>query len=161
MSITEGRRSRASRIWRWVGRHIGPLISLAALAGLVWWASRQGAPSFPTQASKLALVVAAVGVYAVATVARGWRWHKILQHSHIDHRTIDAYALVVVGYMGNTVLPMRGGELVRTVLLGQRSSSLKREIFGSIIAERLLDVVALVLMFALVTWLKVAGSPVG
>jgi len=107
------------------------------------------------------MVAGAIGVYALATLARGWRWHRILFHSQIDHQRADAYGLVVVGYMGNTVLPLRGGELLRVVLLGQRSNSTRREILGSIIGERLLDAVALALLFGALTLLSLTEAPGG
>jgi hypothetical protein len=63
--------------------------------------------------------------------------------------------------MGNNVLPARGGELLRVVLMAPRSQARRRELLGSIIAERLLDVVALGGLFAVMTLASVGGSPVG
>jgi glycosyltransferase 2 family protein len=68
---------------------------------------------------------------------------QILWRSKVDATRGDAYALVPVGYMGNNVLPARGGELLRTFLLGGRVASTKRTILGTILAERVLDAVAL------------------
>ena len=45
--------------------------------------------------------------------------------------------------MGNNVLPARAGEALRVVLLDQRTGAGKRKITGSIVAERVLDVIAL------------------
>jgi hypothetical protein len=67
-----------------------------------------------------------------------------MRSTHIQHRRTDAYGLVAVGYLGNTVLPARGGEVFRIFLLSERSTALKREVLGSIVAERLLDATALV-----------------
>jgi uncharacterized membrane protein YbhN (UPF0104 family) len=92
---------------------------------------------------------------------RGWRWHAILRHLGDSHRTSDAYTLITVGYMGNTVLPARGGEVLRTVLLSNRSDVSKTEALGSIISERLLDAASLVILFAVLTWAGIAGSPLG
>lgn len=139
----------------------GVLVSVVALVAVVWWALNQEAPRFPTAPGDLALLGAAVALYVVATVVRGWRWHVILRLDGISHRAVDALALVCVGYMGNTVLPARGGEVLRVVLLRQRTTARKREILGSIIAERLLDAVVLVALFALLTWVGVAGAPTG
>lgn len=140
----------------------GVVISVVALAAVVWWASRQDAPSFPSKPGDIALVVAAIGLYGVATLVRGWRWHVILRLDGIDHRARDALGIVCVGYMGNTVLPARGGEVLRVVLLKQRSpGARKREILGSIIAERALDAVVLIALFAMLTFVGVAGSPTG
>lgn len=140
---------------------VGVVISLIALAAVVWWAANQPTPKFPDTADRLALIFAAVALYAVATFARGWRWHVILRRSHIRHSPLDACELVAVGYMGNTVLPARGGEVLRILLMADRSGARRREILGSIIAERLLDVVALVLLFAPLTWIGVGGAPAG
>ena len=139
----------------------GIAVSALSLAAVVWWASKQEAPKFPTATADLALLVVAVFVYAGATVLRGWRWHVILRLDGIEHKPADAMALVCVGYMGNTVLPARGGEVLRVVLLGQRTTARKREILGSIVAERALDAVVLVSLFAMLTFVGVAGSPTG
>jgi uncharacterized membrane protein YbhN (UPF0104 family) len=145
----------------WWRRWGGVLVSFVALAAVIWWGSKQEAPQFPTSAEDLALLAAAVGLYGVATLIRGWRWHEILHRLGAGHRTSDAYALVTVGYMGNTVLPARGGEVLRTVLLAGRSNARKREVLGSVISERTLDAVSLVLLFVALTWAGIADSPVG
>jgi uncharacterized membrane protein YbhN (UPF0104 family) len=139
----------------------GAVLSLLAVALVVWWAARQDAPTLPTSASALLDLAAGVGLYAVATLIRGWRWHEILRKLGAGHRTSDAYALITVGYMGNTVLPARGGEVLRTVLLAGRSDVGKTEVLGSIISERLLDAASLVILFAVLTWAGIAGSPLG
>jgi len=140
---------------------LGLAISAVLLAAVVWWALEQPKPTFPSSPENLLPLAVAIGLYAVATVIRGWRWHMILLHAGIGHARADAYALTVVGYMGNTVLPARGGEILRILLLGERTDARRREILGSIVAERALDAVALVVLFALLTWSRVAGAPVG
>ncbi len=139
----------------------GFVVSIIAIGAVVWWALRQEAPRLPTAAGDLGLLGAALLVYAAATLARGWRWHRVLGGAGIEHPTRDAYALVCVGYMGNTVLPARGGEALRILLLAERSTALRREVLGSILAERMFDVVALVLLFATLTFVGIAGAPAG
>lgn len=140
---------------------VGILVSALSLAAVVWWASQQEAPRLPTSAGALAVVAAAVGVYALATAVRGWRWHRLLRAAKVPHATRDAYALVPVGYMGNTVLPARGGELLRVFLLASRSTARRREVLGSIVSERLVDALALALLFVGLTFAGVADSPLG
>jgi hypothetical protein len=82
-----------------------------------------------------------------------------MRSTHIQHRRTDAYGLVAVGYLGNTVLPARGGEVFRIFLLSERSTALKREVLGSIVAERLLDATALV--FAALSLSGVARASAG
>jgi glycosyltransferase 2 family protein len=139
----------------------GAAVSVVSLAAVVWWASRQNAPPLPRSGSAAAFLVGALAVFAAATAIRGWRWHRILALAGVRHRASDAYALTAVGYMGSTVLPARGGEVLRVVLLGQRSSARARDVVGSIVAERLLDVVVLGCLFAVVTALGVGVMPGG
>jgi uncharacterized membrane protein YbhN (UPF0104 family) len=140
---------------------VGLLVSLVSLTAFVWWASRQDAPKFPTEAEDWALLVAAVGVYGLATLARSWRWHEIMKRADVGHRRADAFALVPVGYMGNTVLPARGGELLRIFLLAGRADARRREVLGTIIGERLLDAGSLIVLFVILTAAHVAGNPAG
>jgi uncharacterized membrane protein YbhN (UPF0104 family) len=125
------------------------------------WATKQEPPRFPTAPGDIALIGLGTLVYAIATLARGYRWHTILRHGGIDHSPVDAFALVAVGYMGNTVLPARGGELLRIVLLGERSSARRREILGTVLGERLLDAATLALLFVILTLAHVAENPAG
>jgi len=114
------------------------------IAGVVWWATKQEAPTFPSDLAGIMALVGALALYAVATLMRGERWLRILHRSDVKDATrADAHALVPVGYMGNNVLPARGGELLRTFLLGARVDAPKRTILGTILAERVLDAVAL------------------
>jgi uncharacterized membrane protein YbhN (UPF0104 family) len=140
---------------------LGITVSVVSVAGCVLWALHQSAPRFPHGIDRLSLLAAALGVYAAATFARGWRWHVILRRAGVPHDPIDAYGLTVVGYMGNTVLPARGGELLRILLLSQRSTARRREILGSIVPERILDAAALVVLFAAVTFAGSSSTPAG
>jgi len=115
----------------------------------------------PTGAGGAFWLVASVAVYGTALALRGWRWHRIMASSNIPHRRADAYGLTLVAYMGNTVLPLRGGEVLRVTIMNKRSPASLPEIIGSVIAERLFDLVALAAMFAVLTWEGVAGSPTG
>ncbi|HZV74422.1 MAG TPA: lysylphosphatidylglycerol synthase transmembrane domain-containing protein [Conexibacter sp.] len=119
------------------------VVWVVPIAGVVWWATKQQAPTFPTTFGGIMALVGALALYAVATLMRGERWARILWRSNVEATREDAYALVPVGYMGNNVLPARGGELLRTFLLGGRVTATKRTILGTIVAERVLDAVAL------------------
>jgi uncharacterized protein (TIRG00374 family) len=120
------------------------IVWLIPIVGIVWWASNQRAPTLPSDAEGILALVGALGLYGVATLMRAERWDRILRRADVDCRRADVYALTPVGYMGNNVLPARGGELLRTFLLGSRApGATKRTILGTILAERVLDAVAL------------------
>jgi uncharacterized protein (TIRG00374 family) len=146
---------RRLRVW------VGTGLSLLAVAGCVWWALRQEPPHLPGSTTGYPLLLGALLVSAILNALRGWRWHRILLGGDVAHRTSDAYGLTVVGYMGNTVPPVRGGEVLRVLLLSERTGARHRQVLGSILPERLLDAAALVLLFGAATVAGIAGTPVG
>jgi len=122
-------------------------ISVAALLGVAWWASRQHMPSLPDSADALSGLFGAVGLYVLTTLARGERWHRVLLL--VDGRSSrpDAYSLTAVGYMGNNTLPARAGDVLKSVITARRTGLTTPEVFGAAVAERVLDAVALGAMF--------------
>jgi uncharacterized membrane protein YbhN (UPF0104 family) len=129
---------------------LGIAISLVALAGVVWWASRQDPPELPSSGSELAALVGAIALYALATVVRSERWQRLLVDEGAAPHRVDTYALTCVGYMGNNVLPARAGDAIRMVLMAPRAHTSKRTVIGTLLAERLLDVAVLVAIFVIV-----------
>jgi uncharacterized membrane protein YbhN (UPF0104 family) len=127
-------------------------VSLIALAAVVWWASKQDAPKLPTGGHSIAWLAGGLGIYAVATLLRAERWHRILHLTGVDVGRRDSYSLTTVGYMGNNVLPARAGEMLRVVLLAPRAQAGKRELLGTVVAERVLDAIALAAIFVLVAY---------
>lgn len=140
---------------------LGPIVSAVALAGCVWWVTKQDAPRLPGSFEALASLFLAVGVYAGATLTRGWRWHRLLADSQLPHTRADAFALVPVMYMGNTVLPARAGEALRIVLLSRRTGARKRDITGTVVAERLLDAVTLAALLVVLALTGLAHTSAG
>jgi glycosyltransferase 2 family protein len=131
---------------------IQALFSLVALAAVIWWASKQDAPTFPDDAGSYVWLGAALGLYAIATLLRGERWHRILAVTGVRTGRVDCYALTTVGYMGNNVLPARAGEALKVVLLSGRCDASKRTLLGSVVAERILDLLALAVIFVVVVY---------
>jgi uncharacterized membrane protein YbhN (UPF0104 family) len=129
---------------------LGVAVSLLAVAGVVWWASRQQAPDLPSTRSELAALLGAIALYGVATVVRAERWQRLLVDERAVPTRADTYALTCVGYMGNNVLPARAGDAIRTVLMAPRAATSKRTVVGTLLAERLLDVAVLIVLFVVV-----------
>ena len=137
---------------------IQALFSIVALGAVIWWASRQDAPDIPSDTNAVAWLLGALAFYVVATVVRAERWHAILKQTKIEAKRSDCYGLSTVGYMGNNVLPARAGEALRVVLLDGRTGAGKRKILGTIVAERVLDLIALVVIFVLTVYLVLEGD---
>jgi uncharacterized membrane protein YbhN (UPF0104 family) len=134
-------------------------VSVAALAGVAWWVSHQNMPALPSAGAAAGPIVAGLALYALATLLRGERWHDLLELGGIHGARGDAYALTAVGYMGNNALPARAGDVMKAMLSAGRADAQRRDAFGALVAERLLDVAALLTVFAVVV--ATAGLPLG
>lgn len=140
---------------------VGVLVSIVSLAAVAWWISRQDAPRLPDSRGGLAWLALGLLVTAATLALRGWRWHAILRLSGIPHRLRDAFGLTLVAYMGNNVLPARGGELLKIGLMGERTTARRREVLGTVLVERSLDAAVLAALFAGLTWAGVKGAAGG
>jgi glycosyltransferase 2 family protein len=129
---------------------LGIVVSILALAGVVYWASKQQAPQLPSTPKEIAALIGAIALYALATVVRSERWQRLLVDEGATPHRADTYSLTVVGYMGNNVLPARAGDAIRVVLMAPRAATSNRTVVGTLVAERLLDVAVLLVLFVVV-----------
>jgi uncharacterized membrane protein YbhN (UPF0104 family) len=152
-AVAPSRRSQLMRI-------ASIVVSVVFLAAAVWWASKQKIPTLPNDTHAYASLAGALFLYALATLCRGERWHRLLRHTSIHPKRIDSYLITTVGYAGNNVLPARAGEALRTFLIAGRVYASKREVLGTIIAERVLDAAVLAIAFAFGAYgTLVSGNP--
>jgi glycosyltransferase 2 family protein len=121
-----------------------------AVAGVVWWATKQQPPKLPSTPKEIAALVGAILLYGLATVVRSERWQRLLVDEGATPARADTYALTCVGYMGNNILPARGGDVIRTLLMAPRANTSIRTVIGTLVAERLLDIAVLVVLFVVV-----------
>jgi len=133
---------------------VGIAISVVSAAAVIWWAANQPAPHLPSSRQAWIWLAVAVIVYlGNSTVLRGERWLMLLRRNggEAAHRS-DCYALSAVGYMGNNVLPARAGDAMRVVGMTPRAGMTYRSVIGTLVAERVLDVVVLVGLFVVVAF---------
>lgn len=87
--------------------------------------------------------------YLFGFIVRGIRWKYML--SPIKKiSTRSATEGVIVGYMGNNLLPARAGEIIRAVYIGNTEKISKTTSFGTVAIERIFDglVVVGILLFS-------------
>ena len=137
---------------------IGALVSIAVLGAVVWWALGQDPPEFPTSPDRLAELGAAVLIYFLACAVRGERWQVLLVENGARPHRADSYGLIAVGYLGNNVLPARAGDALRVVLIAPRAQTDARTAIGTLVAERLCDVLVLGVLFALLAYGVFSGA---
>ena len=84
-------------------------------------------------------------VLAVAIFLRAERWRLLFApRSRPSTRAITASLLI--GYLFNNILPARAGEAARIIALKQRAGTARFEALGTVVAERALDVVCLIIL---------------
>lgn len=137
---------------------LGAVVSVAMLAGLVWWASKQDPPELPTSASHLTALLAAIVLYFGACALRGERWQVLLVENRAKPKRADSYSLIAVGYLGNNVLPARAGDALRVMLMAPRAETDARTVIGTLIAERLCDVLVLGVLFLVLAYGLLSGA---
>jgi glycosyltransferase 2 family protein len=96
-------------------------------------------------------------ILTISYVVRGQRWRLVLSaERRIASMTV--FSATMAGYLGNSVLPARAGELLRSVLLGRRAGLSTSYVLATALLERLADVVALVIL-GLVALLVLSTAP--
>ena len=79
---------------------------------------------------------------------RGLRWKWLFKESS-SPSVSSLYRAELIGYFGNNVLPLRLGELLRTYIVGKENNLSKSFVFGTVVLERLMDMLALI-FFAII-----------
>jgi hypothetical protein len=77
---------------------------------------------------------------------RSWRWHLILSASNSRATLGDATAVTAVGFGVNSVSPFKLGELLRIGMIAQRAEIGVGEAAATVVLERILDVLALLVL---------------
>ena len=129
---------------------LGILVSIVSVAAIVYWASKQEAPQLPNTPTEILALLGAIALYALVTVVRAERWERLMVDEGAKPKRADMYALTVIGYMGNNILPARAGDAIRVFLAAPRAETSKRTVVGTLVAERLLDVAVLLVIFVVV-----------
>ena len=100
----------------------------------------------------LIFVTIACVLLIFSCIIRAYRW-KLLLYPFDKVQLKSVYSATMIGYFGNAIFAFRLGELLKaySVIKGTRIKTLQA--FGTVIIERLLDVIALVIIFIfLIPW---------
>jgi hypothetical protein len=98
------------------------------------------------QAGSSGLVLLAVAVAMVTYALRAFRWQYLLRALGPTHFGA-AFRTTVIGFAVNFLLPGRVGEVVRPYLLAREERLSATSAFATVILERLLDMVTVLVLF--------------
>jgi glycosyltransferase 2 family protein len=133
-SMKRGARSYQS----WLGFAVSLAFLYLALRNVQWgevWAS--------IRTARLELLLVGTAILYTGWLITALRW-KILLYSSPGLRVRDTFAYIAIGYLANSVLPMRLGELARATLLGRKKGIGISRVLGSIALERVLDLLTVI-----------------
>jgi uncharacterized protein (TIRG00374 family) len=128
---------------RWVILVIGLVVSL----GFLWYALRDlhlGEVWAALREANYWWLIPGVAVYFVSVWFRAWRWGFLLRAS----KRVSAnrlFPVVVIGYMGNDILPFRLGEVLRAYVLWRKEEINVGTTLTTAVLERLFDGLTMVL----------------
>jgi hypothetical protein len=81
-----------------------------------------------------------------ALIFRTIRWRILLHESH-PPAFYPTFFANVMGYMLSTILPIRAGDVARPALLARRTPVRFSEALGTVLTERVLDLLSILLLF--------------
>lgn len=136
------------------------IVSAGALVGIFLWARDQPAPDLPDDTTGWLQLALGLGLYALATVVRSERWYALLRHDGAEPVRKETYGLTTVGFAGNMVLPLRGGDALRLAYMAKHTGIRLRDSTGVLIAERGLDAGTLLLIYAVLAYGLLSGIDV-
>ncbi|MGH7397128.1 MAG: lysylphosphatidylglycerol synthase transmembrane domain-containing protein [Candidatus Rokuibacteriota bacterium] len=123
------------------------LLGLAVSAGLLvyfFWGVDLGVIAAHLRGTVWTLLALSVALAFASMWARAWRWSYLFPPGT---RPTHLYRALLIGYMGNNLLPLRAGELVR-IYVASRHGPRFWTTLATVVVERVLDGLALGLIIA-------------
>ncbi|MBN2346461.1 MAG: flippase-like domain-containing protein, partial [Candidatus Aminicenantes bacterium] len=110
------------------------------------------------------LLLPVLAVVVLGLLLRSLRW-KFLLAPIGEASTASLFASLNIGYMANTALPAHLGEILRAWHAGRKNGISAGSVFATVVIERMLDVLSLLLLLALAllvfpfpSWVRHSGA---
>ena len=131
--------------WSWpISILLAAVLLFLALRGVDWRALAR-----TIAGARWEYIAMAAGTTSCSLFLRAVRWRILLNaEGRLGIKTV--FCGNMAGYLGNSFLPARAGELVRSLLISRHGCLSKTYVLTTALAERLADVIALVLWSSLV-----------
>ncbi len=99
-----------------------------------------------------------LALYLLSYLVRAWRWHFLMRPvARVGFRPL--FAALMIGFLGNNLLPAHLGEFVRAYVLGRSENLSKSAVFATVVLERVYD--GLTVLFLLMVVLIFMDLPQG
>ena len=131
-------------------RHLRTAVIVLLTVGLLAFFFRKADPAAVWAETRRAdpwLIALATIVTALTYAIRALRWQSLLAPIGPTRYSV-AFETTVIGFAANSLIPGRVGEVLRPYLLARRESLNAMSAFATIILERMLDLAAVLILFA-------------
>jgi uncharacterized protein (TIRG00374 family) len=129
------------------------LVSVLAIALLGWFLRNANMADVWAQVRQARLDLLVVGFLMVVLsfVIRAYRWQYLLRPIG-PTRFRTAFRTTIIGAAALGVLPARAGDLLRPYLLARQEGLSTSATFATIVMERVLDLIAMLVLLAVYVW---------
>jgi glycosyltransferase 2 family protein len=127
---------------------------------LLWWTTRNLSPEEiqhlkdALNGAKYLLVIPAMFFLLLAHYSRALRWKILMEPLGFQPSTINTFFAVMLGYFFNLLVP-RLGEVMKCTLLARYEKTPVDKIIGTMVAERAIDVICLLIVIGVTVLLQV------
>ncbi|NJF25724.1 lysylphosphatidylglycerol synthase transmembrane domain-containing protein [Thermococcus sp. Bubb.Bath] len=126
---------------------------ITVMGALIWWAGTEGVLQILGRTNLFWLGMA-VSAYMGGVLTWALRWHVLIKSLNLNVKFKDTFVALFVGILFNNITPgaRGGGEAFRMYYLTKRSDSTYGEMLATITADRILDLVPVMIMLLLSTF---------
>jgi glycosyltransferase 2 family protein len=121
---------------------------------LVWWSIKDLSSADKSQikaalkTARYFLIIPVIIILLLSHIVRAFRWRLLIESLGYTSSKGNTFFAVMIGYLANQALP-RLGEIMRCTVLARYEKIPVDKLIGTVILERLIDALTLLLIFAL------------
>lgn len=116
---------------------IGIIISVALILVIAWTVDLRGSLQALASAD-FRWIFPALAVLAISLGIRAWRWRYLMEPIKLIS-TLRLFSAMMIGFMGNMLLPARIGEFIRAYVVGKTQRVSASASLATVVVERMLD----------------------
>jgi uncharacterized protein (TIRG00374 family) len=126
---------------------------------LVWWQFHSMTPAqlkqflFALSTAHYWILIPVTIVAVAGYISRSLRWQLLIEHLGYKTSLSNVFGSLMIGYLINSFVP-RLGEIVKCTLLGKYEKIAPQKLIGTIVAERIFDVLCYVTFIIITVFIQ-------
>jgi len=132
-------------------------LAIIVIAVALNWTQMRDVPGDISRANPW-LILLAFSIYYLGFPLRGWRWTKLLKGAGYKVKVKDGTEILFLSWLVNCIVPAKLGDLYRAYLLKLNSPVSATRTLGTVLMERILDLIAIAALGILAGYWRFRGS---